>query len=220
MMLFAGSSSSSTQDASSALNELSELLAGDWQSRKDEIASLVSTLADDDKLLRAFTRTYTDTFRWPELKGAQSFLVTKTDSMVVRLNLWFPGNESSVDTYRRYLSIDEIHNHDFDFFTACLFGPGYSTTFFRDETHHSARREFERVPLTDAETLKLEAGTVMFVECGRDFHMQHWPEAFSVTVNVIPRTFESGDRIQYILDGSHRIKTIINAKERPLASDP
>lgn len=214
MILFDGHAlPSSRRGAREILAEMDRRISVDWAGDKAGIALLVAELAQDNKLMRAFVRSYCDALRWPVLTGAQSFVFLTTDNMFVRLNLWFPPDDpaSPLDTYRRYLSIDELHNHDFDFFTACLFGPGYTTSFFRDEDHHPQRRQGDRVRLSPGEHLHLAQGSVMYVESGKDYHMQHWPAALSVTVNVVPRDYERGDRIQYVLDRDHVIKTVIDS---------
>lgn len=61
--------------------------------------------------------------------------------------------------------------------------------------------------------IHLPRGPVLFVEAGADYHAQHWPETLGVTLNVIPRDFETGDRIQYILDQDMRMKTILHSNE-------
>lgn len=201
------------RDAREILAEIDRRIAAGWAADKAGIAGLVAELARDDALMRAFLRSYCDIPAWPVLTGAQSFVFMTTDSMFVRLNLWFPPDDpaSPLDSYRRYLSIDELHNHDFDFFTACLHGPGYTTSFFRDEHHHARRRQGEKVALAEVESLHLGHGPVMYVESGKDYHMQHWPSALSVTVNVVPREYEQGDRIQYVLDTDHVVKTVIDS---------
>lgn len=214
MILFeAAPSSPGPRGARHILDEIDRRIAAGWVDDKPAIAALVAELACDDVLMRAFLRSYCDVPAWPVLTGAQSFVFMTTDSMFVRLNLWFPPDDPAapLDTYRRYLSIDELHNHDFQFFTACLYGPGYTTSFFHDEGHHSGRRQGEKVELAAGDSLHLGRGPVMYVESGKDYHMQHWPSALSVTVNVVPRDYERGDRIQYVLDADHVVKTVIDS---------
>lgn len=62
-------------------------------------------------------------------------------------------------------------------------------------------------------TIHLPRGPVLFIAAGADYHAQHWQETFGVTLNVIPRDFETGDRIQYILDQDMRMKTILHSNE-------
>jgi hypothetical protein len=197
------------------LLDIDRMFEGDWRAAKTTIAELIGELAAEDKLMRAFIRTYCEAGDWPDLNGAQSFLVMKTDRILVRVNMWLTSGDTGqpTESFRRYLSIDEMHNHDFDFFTTCLYGSGYAATFYRDHGHHPSRCRGETVEVEPLGTIHLTRGPVLFVEAGADYHAQHWPETLSVTLNVIPRDFETGDRIQYILDQDMRVKTILDSNE-------
>lgn len=198
------------------LEDLNELFKKPWRDRISEASDMVASLRTEANLLRWFVAKVGRRREWPKLTGAQSFTLFSSETMLARINLWFPLPNDASDSYRRYLSIEEIHNHDFDFFTTCLFGPGYVSTFWQDPTFHDRRRVGERIDLTQREVHQLQGDEVWFVEASTDFHAQHAPPAFSVTLNVLPNWLERPTTIQYVLDEQHRIKTVIDSALPPV----
>jgi hypothetical protein len=191
--------------------DLDAVFSGDWQNRKDEVARLMLELRADYNLLRTFAVSIATAGKWPDLNGAQSYYVYQTDAVVVRMNLWFPysSKNPAIDTLRRYLSIEELHNHDFQFFTICLLGSGYRTHFYRDRDWSPDRVAGELLDLSDEGVHALNGTDVLFVDKNLDYHLQHWPDTFSVTLNVIPANDPASDKTQYILDkDSLRIKYV------------
>lgn len=209
-----------TRDASpcpeAALAELEQIFQSPWRHRMVEIADIIAGLRADASLLRWFVAKVADRKEWPNLTGAQSFTLFSSETMLARVNLWFPLPPDASDSYRRYLSIEEVHNHDFDFFTACLFGPGYTSTFWQDRAFRDNRRVGELVSLTHREEHRLDGDEVWFVDASTDFHAQHAPPSFSVTLNVLPNWLERPTTIQYVLDEEHRIKTVIDSGLPPI----
>jgi hypothetical protein len=112
--------------------------------------------------------------------------------------------------YRRYLSIDELHNHDFSFFTICLLGPGYKTHFYHDPAFTPNHNLGDIINLEDKGVLALSGERVLYVERDSDYHMQHWPDDFSVTLNVIPKNIPGKTNVQYILNAdTFEVNTIL-----------
>lgn len=210
-----------TPDQSAAPNavmhELDRLIGnGELHTRFDEIAQLFADLCQTgDALVKNFVVEACQRKEWPQVSGAQSFRLLMTDNIIVRLNLWYPPDnpESPLDSYRRYLSIDELHNHDFEFFTSCVFGPGYTTTLYHDPNHHPNRQKGDFVQLEKLGTKHVQCGDIVFFEAGTDYHEQHWPPSFSVTLNLISRHLAREERVQYVLDTQHRVKTIIDTRK-------
>lgn len=190
------------RSADTVIAEIDSLIEGGWEHRKSEIADLMAELRRDHLLLRNFMRKVTDQDEWPELQGAQSYTLHASSNCVVRVNLWFApmhGNPA-LDTFRRYLSVEELHNHDFRFFTTCLLGPGYRTHFYLDEDWSPKRQAGDSMKMRDLGEHRLSGADVLFVERDVDYHLQHWPEDFSITLNVIPADPPGASRVQYILD--------------------
>jgi len=196
--------------------DLEEAFRSPWRHRMVEIADLIAGLRAEANLLRWFIAKVARRKEWPKLTGAQSFTLFSSETMLARINLWFPLSADASDSYRRYLSIEELHNHDFDFFTTCLFGPGYVSTFWQDHEFHETRRVGDKIALTDRETHRLEGNDVWFVAASTDFHSQHAPSSFSVTLNILPNWLERPTTIQYVLDEGHSIKTVIDSGLPPI----
>jgi hypothetical protein len=202
--------------ASEIYGRLDEVMAADWRARMPEIAGLLVELRRDQRALRHFVSFQLRDGAWPTLEGAQSFVLARTDSMIVRTNLWFPpaARTANLDTYRKYLSIGEIHNHDFFFFTICLLGPGYTTQFYLDQAYSDSWDVGDKPMLEDLGVHALDDEKVLFVERDLDYHAQHWPQAFSATLNLIPRNVSGKHPVQYILDANDlSIKTVVSTAD-------
>lgn len=175
------------------------------------IADRMRALQQDNSLLRSFMGAQVKNRSLPKLQGAQSFFVYNSDYLTARINLWFPEDErvGNMDSFRRYLSVGELHNHDFSFYTINLTGPGYTTHFYRDRNFRPDLKIGDRPDLDDLGTYALDRDKVLLVEAFKDYHSQWWPDSFSVTLNLIPRMADKGLAVQYILDETDlTVKTI------------
>lgn len=195
-------------------SRVDELFVGDWRANIDELASCMVAFRAQYRALRDLLRQHTSVLTEPALQGAQSFLLRSTPRYDMRVNLWFPESNlaKTNDRYRRYLSINELHNHDFSFLSICLSGPGYTSSFYTDLAFSPERRVGERLNLAFAGQIALSGDTVLRVDCELDYHAQHWPVAFSTTLNLIPR--EARDRpTQYVVDReSFTVREVIRAE--------
>lgn len=190
---------------------LEELLQPGWWDKKQAVASLFGAFSHNYTAVRRLIAKAMAEGVSPQLEGAQSFTVYDCASFGLRLNLWFPEkSDVASDRYRKYLSIDQMHNHDFDFFTMCLSGPGYSSQFWRDADHSFSRKQGEQLDLHKPNLIRLTKGTVLFVERDLDYHSQQWPEAFTTTLNLIPKHFSDENRVQYLIDSdTHKVLEVV-----------
>lgn len=168
---------------------IDDLFADDWRDHVDALASCMIGLRAEHRALRDLLSRHAMNAAEPTLQGAQSFLLKFTPRYGIRINLWFPETElaRTNDRYRRYLSIDEMHNHDFSFLTICLSGPGYTSSFYRDRDFSAERQAGDRLDLAPAGEISLCGDRVLLVDRDLDYHAQHWPASFSTTLNLIPR---------------------------------
>jgi hypothetical protein len=171
-----------------AMNLLENIFSSDWRSREDEIASCIRYLRDEKRLLSKWAISSLESGKIPEMIGAQSFLVHQSLSFICRINLWFPQGSLGVssDLYGRYLSIDVLHNHDFDFYTTCLLGGGYTSNFLIATNGADDLEVGDQLMVGSEQFVHLDGDKTIFVEKGFDFHTQRWPADFSITLNVIP----------------------------------
>ena len=209
MIDITGSKSAQPSTVEQSLQRLERIFAGGWRDDFGEIGNEIASLRDGRSLLRHFINVHARNLTWPALSGTQSFTIYNGASFYVRINIWMPYVKNMTDSYRKYLSIDVIHNHHFDFFTTCLHGPGYSSTFWRDDSHGPERQMGELVNLTREIRVSLSGQNIWFVERGADYHSQHWPDDFSVTLNVIPKERDDTAAVQYVLDDGGRVASII-----------
>lgn len=202
------------------LRALDEVITCDWRARFQEIADHIGALAKDLLLLREWTSAVASKPKLPELSGAQSFVVYQSNTMFARINIWFPkGNlGSKLDAYRRYLSIEELHNHDFNFFTTRLLGPGYVSAFYRGPSADRIFSPGEKLELHPLGKIELSNDKVLFVEKDLDYHSQEWVDELTVTLNIIPRSRLGG--VQYLVDDKKRtVNFVIDNRARAQLDD-
>lgn len=186
----------------SVVARLEQIFEDDWREHRDELAGLVAVLARDDMALRELVTRHCGDGSWPTMAGAPSFDLRKTPRYRLRLNLWYPPASFTEgrQEHANYHSVGQCHNHAFDFFTACVFGPGYDSRFFRlaaDDIRLDAEQD---AALIDEGVLTLMPGEVWYVERDRDFHTQQWPSAYAITLNLIPRPAPDESARQYLID--------------------
>lgn len=183
------------------LGRIDGLFDEGWRSRQSEIAGCLCAMRQEHRAFRALFARFADGSSEPKLQGAQSFLIADNHRFGIRVNLWFPRSnlEAISPRYRKYLSIDELHNHDFDFFTLRLSGPGYRSRFYRDKNFSPYRASGDSLALEPLGEVALEGQAVMFVEHSTDYHAQQWPSSFTTTLNLIPKD-PPAVRVQYVVE--------------------
>ena len=178
-----------------------------WMERRGRIEEAVADLSRDHCMLRYLVEELARQKRWPRIAGAQSFILYLDRNYYIRANLWYPKPNlvSGEEKYRKYLSIGECHNHTYSFFTAAVLGDGYESTFFTADVKGKALEPGDPVDLRERRPVRLAPGDVLFVERDRDFHIQHWPTDFTVTVNVVPIAAGDTSPRQYIVDADRGV---------------
>jgi hypothetical protein len=204
--------SPNSSEAGLLYGRLDNYFSEPWGEYDNDIASTLVSLRRNMTALDPFFEQISNSENWPTMMGAQSFELYSSEYILVRINLWFPqvATQEQNDQYRRYLSIDELHNHDFSFFTICLLGPGYKTHFYHDPAFTPNHNLGDIINLEDKGVLALSGERVLYVERDSDYHMQHWPDDFSVTLNVIPKNIPGKTNVQYILNAdTFEVNTIL-----------
>ncbi|MBY0300554.1 MULTISPECIES: hypothetical protein [Sphingomonas] len=98
---------------------------------------------------------------------------------------------------------DLPHDHNFSFLTVGYLGPGYWSDYyladqaFDGRTHRVAG---DRAGLTFDRRARLEPGQVMLYRAHRDVHVQHPPDRFSVSLNILGHDRAQPWRTQYRFD--------------------
>lgn len=228
MKLFTPQPRSESADAPRTFARLNELVGvrtsgglhdiradNDHDDLDQQIADHMEALTASGSLLNWFLAGAMQAARLPDLAGAQSYFVFDAEFLAARINLWPPYSErvGNSEAFRRYLSIEELHNHDFSFYTCCLLGPGYSSDFYRDAAFDPGLAVGDKPALEDLGSIHLAPGRTLLVDAFIDYHTQHWPADFSVTLNLIPKVRKKDVNVQYILDSeTFRIKTVADSR--------
>lgn len=139
--------------------------------------------------------------------GAQCYLLHSGENYYARLSFWLPKLDRPSEIHRRieqYFSIGVLHNHSFDFFTVGLLGSGYRSSFYcYNGDDIDGVNVGDKIELSKVVDMKLGTGEALFVSKSSDFHVQYEPEDFSVSLNIIPKTFDkigSRHNAQLIID--------------------
>lgn len=110
----------------------------------------------------------------------------KLKNFVVRANLWPGKSATEVKTFEDSLfSYELAHDHNFSFLTANYFGPGYETEIWENLNPKKVVDLGQSVDLEFLERTILEPNKVMYYRRKRDIHIQHPPEKFSVSLNLL-----------------------------------
>lgn len=123
-----------------------------------------------------------------------SFILDRPAGYAVRVNRWKPNFSRRGEN-----SYEVPHNHDFDLITKGIFGPGYKTDVYRFDSSSAKGEVGEKVGLKSLGVWQLSTGSVIWFEQFDDVHVQHPPEHFSLSLNIIP-TGEDIDRGQFYFD--------------------
>jgi hypothetical protein len=181
-----------------------------WKNYENEILRELTFAANNYTFLNEFVDGEIKNGSWPKLYGAQSFLCHEGEDFFVRLNLWFPEKETPVaEQMKKYFSIGLLHNHNFPLFTAGLFGPGYTTQLFRWDDVTYDRKVGDRVDINFTAEPTLAMGAGLYIERDSDYHLQIWPKAFSISLNIIPTTKEDYSACQLVLNKDRAIQEIL-----------
>lgn len=203
---------------------LGQLVAAGYVEHQDEICRGLKEMARNDLALRYYLIAASANPNMRRLSGAQSFAVYADDVVMMRFNLWIPRahRPNGVDTmYDKYFSIDVPHNHSYDFFTVGVIGPGYVSDFFETSADLTDVVAGDTIDFEREWTDQLELGRTFFVPQQSVFHLQRYPESFSVSLNLIPHQPVVRGGKQLILASDRRtVETVLYATPQgPVAAE-
>jgi hypothetical protein len=142
---------------------------------------LASLIADE---LKAIT-----TFQENNPYSSQSLnLGLVSSKFYLRANVWLPKerlHEINAKGESQLFSYNLPHDHNFDFLTIGYFGPGYRTEIYEYDTSGVVGEIGEQVEIRFLEKTTLPQGKLMIYRASADIHVQHFPEAFSISLNVL-----------------------------------
>ena len=200
------------RDFISIMDAVEALISAGHVEHQDEICTLSKDLTKGDIGLRYFLGKSLQDETRRTLSGAQSFFIYSCAAFTARLNLWFPKDArisaDHEDAVRQHFSYENCHNHNFDFFTVGLLGPGYRTEFFSTSQDLKDLREGDRIEAEKRWGLTLAKSDALFVPKDSHFHTQYEPESFSMTLNLMPNQKLTSN--QYVLQADRsRIQRVI-----------
>ncbi|MBI7310058.1 hypothetical protein [Pseudomonas aeruginosa] len=111
-----------------------------------------------------------------------TFIIHRGKDFALRMVLWLPDGPQVA---ARSFSYDELHDHNFDFFTCNVFGDGYKTITYRYDYHSISGYPGEELDLLYLGEEVLTAETIMFYQKSLDAHTQIPPENLTVSLNLI-----------------------------------
>jgi len=200
---------SAQADFSSSVAELNEALEGGYKENQDLIIDLMKGFAHGSMVVHWFIQNLCQSDYIRRMRGAQSFYLVDSKAFSMRLSLWFPDNklpEKVAVRYDKYFSVGVLHNHNFDFFTVGVYGPGYTSDFYVNNEDLSKKEVGDVIDLEKAWSMKLAQGHSMYVPRGDQFHVQHAPDSMSMSLNVIPNQPRKPTDKQFIMKND--MKTI------------
>ena len=120
--------------------------------------------------------------------GPQVMLLGGDHRFVVRANFWpAPGDAMLRASGPAAFFYGFAHDHNFPFLTYGYTGPGYVSDDYDHDGDWIDRAPGERVALQPRGRARLDPGRLLLYRAHRDVHVQHPPEALSVSLNILAR---------------------------------
>ncbi|MEN2791462.1 hypothetical protein ABC974_17630 [Sphingomonas oligophenolica] len=136
------------------------------------------------------------------IRTPQSFILAVHDKFYVRCNIWAPIASGIVSKpfQERLYSLEAPHDHNFSFLTVGYAGPGYKTDIYEYDRETVSGTVGEKVSLRPTGSYVLSPGDVMLYRQGIDVHVQHQPEQYSASLNVMFLSDYSRREWQFLFD--------------------
>lgn len=136
--------------------------------------------------------------------SGQTFILARRRRFYLRVNLWPAASDALARLDQQHFNKFYVygdryaHDHNFDFLTIGLHGPGYETDLWTYDNASVNGRIGEQVQLTAHGRQRLAPGTMLLFRKSVDIHTQLAPEALSVSLNFIPEVSPISE--QYLFD--------------------
>lgn len=167
-------------------------------------AHQLKALANNRMLIGAFVDR--ELRNWRDFQSGNAYIgrtlmLARRERFFVRANMWVPPTRriGSTSRYNNASEYQIAHDHNFSFLTAGYMGAGYQTEIYEIEPKAIVGVEGERVELRFLERTRLPEGKIMMYRAAEDVHCQHFPEEFSISLNLMVPT-QSKKRPQYFFD--------------------
>jgi len=169
------------------------------------VAGELVALANNRELLMKRLKMDLQTWRNPDfaMYSAQSAILDRFGVFSVRVNFWLADLQTTEELSA--LSYNSYHDHNFDFITTNVFGPGYSTSIFEYSRQNVKGEVGESVEMVDVGEVILSRGKVLVFRNGIDIHSQRPPLDASASLNLIINSPSSIFEDQYYFDVQRKI---------------
>jgi len=128
----------------------------------------------------------------------------------VRVCFWHP-RQASKQAQEKYDVYQCLHDHNFGFLTTNYYGPGYLSTFYTYK-YRDDLRDGSPVALALQFEHQLSPGQIVWYEPSTDVHLQHPPQTFSVSLNLL---FETNENKQFTFDAdTQRVDQVVRSSHQ------
>ncbi len=119
--------------------------------------------------------------------GAQVLMLRPVDGRtVLRANFWPAADDAVLRASGPAAFFYGLaHDHNFPFLTVGYLGPGYWSDYYEYDAARALGLPGEKAGLRFVERSRLEEGKLLLYRAHRDVHVQHPPDAFSVSLNIL-----------------------------------
>lgn len=133
----------------------------------------------------------------------EGFVWFQTPTVVVRSVIWLPdSNEKDLSSS----NFEGVHDHNFNLLTLNFHGSGYVSSLWEYELSDCYGYIGENVNATYLGKRLFEPKSIMLYEANKDIHLQHPPNDFTISINIMERANISQFLFSKTPDGSLRIK--------------
>jgi hypothetical protein len=167
-----------------------------------ELSDDFAQLAANKRLIVEFLeRTLRDwrTFGSTNDYTGQTFILHSAPEFYIRANVWLPvSSGDAVGAEQFFYGV--AHDHNFSFMTAGYAGSGYRTEIFEYDGLRHVPAIGEIADVRFLEATSLHEGKIMVYRASRDIHIQHPPDAFAISLNLIVANPDEAVRPQCLFD--------------------
>ncbi|AHY60966.1 hypothetical protein [Stenotrophomonas rhizophila] len=177
---------------------------GQWPELWERLYALHNTQNLVSRFLKEQLNDDLALFQQDNRYSGQTLILARRRGFYLRVNLWPSANDElarlDLQNFNKFYVYGDryAHDHNFDFLTIGLHGPGYQTDLWTYDNTGVTGSIGEKVLLTAHGRQRLAPGTMLLFRKSVDIHTQLAPESLSVSLNFIPEVSPISE--QYLFD--------------------
>lgn len=140
-----------------------------------------------------------DNFQKENRHSSQTIKIFNNNKFYIRVNAWPKLEDDSMWQNELYQSL-QAHDHNFDFLTVGYFGKGYKMTIYEYDFESVNGYIGENIEMKFLETTTLPIGKTMIYRASKDIHIQYPAEDYSLSINIMPASFNLLKNDQFWFD--------------------